>query len=163
MHVYVYTSRCHIQLRVGAFVNLRFSSCRPHPRAPSTAAFSPVLVSLNIWGYIFFLYIFFSIHFVCGSTYTSGFLLVLVFYFGVYVCRYLKNCAWYNYSILSTSSLVGWLVGLFRAAPMAYKSSQAGGWIGAVATSLCHSHSHSQARSEPHLQSTPQLLATLDP
>ena len=31
---------------------------------------------------------------------------------------------------------------------------QAGGWIGATAASLCHNHSN--ARSEPHLQHTPQ-------
>ena len=34
-----------------------------------------------------------------------------------------------------------------------------GGQIGAVATDLCHSHSN--ARSEPHLQPTLQLMATL--
>ena len=31
---------------------------------------------------------------------------------------------------------------LFRAAPVAYGSSQARGWIGAAAGSLCHSHSN---------------------
>ena len=50
---------------------------------------------------------------------------------------------------------------LFRAAPLAYGSSQARGHIGAVATGL--HHSHSDTRSEPHLQPTPQLMATLDP
>ena len=44
---------------------------------------------------------------------------------------------------------------------MAYGGSQARGPIGAVAASLYHSHS--KARSEPHLQTTPQLTATLDP
>ena len=44
---------------------------------------------------------------------------------------------------------------LFRAIPMAYGSSQARGVIGAVVTGLCHSHSN--ARSEPHLWPSPQL------
>ena len=47
------------------------------------------------------------------------------------------------------------------AAPAAYGGSQARGRIGAVATGLCHSHSN--MGSEPHLQPTPQLTATLDP
>ena len=50
---------------------------------------------------------------------------------------------------------------LFRAAPAAYGSSQAKGQIGATATSLYHSHSN--ARSELHLQPTPQLTARQDP
>ena len=50
---------------------------------------------------------------------------------------------------------------LFRAAPTAHGGSQTRGPIGAVAAGLCHSHSN--ARSKPRLQSTPQLLATLDP
>ena len=49
----------------------------------------------------------------------------------------------------------------FRAALAAYGGSQARGVIGAVATGLYHSHS--DARSEPHLQPTPQLTATPDP
>ena len=44
---------------------------------------------------------------------------------------------------------------------MAYKSSQARGQIGAVATGLPHSHSN--ARSKLHLQTTPQLSAMPDP
>ena len=40
----------------------------------------------------------------------------------------------------------------FRAAPAAHGGSQARGQIGAVAADLLHSHSH--ARSEPHLQPT---------
>ena len=48
---------------------------------------------------------------------------------------------------------------LFRAAPMAYASSQARGRIGAAAASL--SHSHNNTRSQPSLQ--PTLLAMLDP
>ena len=43
---------------------------------------------------------------------------------------------------------------------MAYGDSQARGQIGAVATSLCQSHSN--AGSEPHLQPTAQLTATPD-
>ena len=50
--------------------------------------------------------------------------------------------------------------GLFRAAPPAYGSSQARGQIGAVATSLHHSHSN--AGSKLCLQHTPQLMAMLD-
>ena len=51
---------------------------------------------------------------------------------------------------------------LFRTAPVvAYGSSQTRGPIGATAANLYHSHSN--ARSEPHLQPTPQLMATLDP
>ena len=50
---------------------------------------------------------------------------------------------------------------LFRAAPGAYGSSQVRGQLGAVAAGLHHSHSHT--RSEPHLQPTPQLMATLAP
>ena len=44
---------------------------------------------------------------------------------------------------------------LFRAAPEAYGSSQAGNPIGAVVTSL--HHSHSKEGSKPHLRPTPQL------
>ena len=44
-----------------------------------------------------------------------------------------------------------------RATPEAYGDSQARGRIGAVAASLHHSHSN--ARSEPHLRLTPQLTA----
>ena len=51
--------------------------------------------------------------------------------------------------------------GLFRAAPASYGGSQARGQIEAVATGL--PHSHGIARSEPCLQPTPQLAATLDP
>ena len=47
------------------------------------------------------------------------------------------------------------------AAPSAYGGSLARGLIGAVATGLRHSHSNSG--SEPRLQPTPQILATLDP
>ena len=50
---------------------------------------------------------------------------------------------------------------LFRAAPEAYGGSQARGQIGAAAVGL--HHSHSDARSKPHLQPTPQLTARPDP
>ena len=46
------------------------------------------------------------------------------------------------------------------AAPAAYGGSQARGQIGDVASGLCQSHSN--AGSEPRLQPTPQLTATLD-
>ena len=50
---------------------------------------------------------------------------------------------------------------LFRAAPMAYGSSQARVELGATAAGL--HHSHSSEGSEPHLQPTPQLSSTPDP
>ena len=50
---------------------------------------------------------------------------------------------------------------LFRAAPVSYGGSQAGGPIRAVAAGLHHSHSNEG--SKPHLQPTPQLTAMLDP
>ena len=49
---------------------------------------------------------------------------------------------------------------LFRVTHMAYGGSQARGQIRAVATGLCYSHIN--ARSEPHLQPTPQFMATPD-
>ena len=49
------------------------------------------------------------------------------------------------------------VVVLFRAAPVAYRSSQAKGQIGATAAGL--HHSHNQARSELCLRSTLQLKA----
>ena len=48
-----------------------------------------------------------------------------------------------------------------RAAPAAYRGSQARDWIGAAAAGLRQSHSNKG--SEPHLQSTPQLTAKPDP
>ena len=50
---------------------------------------------------------------------------------------------------------------LFMATSAAYGGSQARGPVGATAASLYHSHSN--ARSKPHLRTTPQLMATLDP
>ena len=48
---------------------------------------------------------------------------------------------------------------LFRATTAACGSSQAWGQIGAEAAGLYHSHSN--GGSKPHLQTTPQLTATL--
>ena len=50
---------------------------------------------------------------------------------------------------------------LFRATTAAYGGSQARGLMGAVAAGLHHSHSN--ARSEPHLRPTLQLTAMPDP
>ena len=50
---------------------------------------------------------------------------------------------------------------VFRAAPAAYGSSQARGWIRGTAAGLHHSHSNTG--SKPHLRPTPQLTATPDP
>ena len=50
---------------------------------------------------------------------------------------------------------------LFRATPVAYGGSQAGGLIGA--TAAVRHHSNSNKGSEPPLQPTPQLVATPDP
>ena len=49
----------------------------------------------------------------------------------------------------------------FRAALAACGGSQARDQIGVVVAGLRHSHSN--ARSEPCLQGTPQLAATMDP
>ena len=69
-------------------------------------------------------------------------------------------CQQGTFSIL-ISALPSFLFLLFRATPMAYRSSQARGQIGAVAADLPHSHSN--GRSEPHLRPAPQLVATPDP
>ena len=53
------------------------------------------------------------------------------------------------------------LFAILWAAPAAYGSSQARGWIGAVAIGLRQSHSNTG--SKLHLQPTPQLTAMLDP
>ena len=50
---------------------------------------------------------------------------------------------------------------LFRASPAAYGGSQARVLIGAVAASLCHSHSN--AGSELRLRPTPRPMAMPDP
>ena len=51
----------------------------------------------------------------------------------------------------------------FSAAFAAYGSVQARGRIESVAAGLHHSHSHSNAGSEPRLLPIPQLTATLEP
>ena len=53
------------------------------------------------------------------------------------------------------------LLAFSRATPVAYGGFKARGLIGAIADGLCQSHSN--ARSEPHLLPTPQLMVTLDP
>ena len=55
----------------------------------------------------------------------------------------------------------GIFVSLFRAAPVAYGSSQARGPIVTTAAGLHHSHSNTG--SEPLLGPTPKLMATPDP
>ena len=50
---------------------------------------------------------------------------------------------------------------LSRATPEAYGGSQAKGPIRPTAAGLHHSHSN--MGSEPHLQTSPELTATLDP
>ena len=64
----------------------------------------------------------------------------------------IKTLRFYQYFFFS---------GLFRATPTAYGDFQARGPTGTVATGLHHSHSN--ARSESRLQSTPQLTAPPDP
>ena len=49
---------------------------------------------------------------------------------------------------------------VFRATPMAYGGFQARGWIRAIGAGLHHGHSNTT--SEPWLQPTPQLTATMD-
>ena len=51
--------------------------------------------------------------------------------------------------------------GLFRAAPMAYESSQARGQFSPIAADLCYSHSNTI--SDPHQRPMPQLMAMLNP
>ena len=69
-----------------------------------------------------------------------------------------KNCVVAFFIYLS---IYFCLFAFSRAAPSAYGSSQARVPIGAVATNLHHSHGNEG--SEPCLQPTPQLTATLDP
>ena len=74
------------------------------------------------------------------------FLFILLFYFfSILIFIYLFICTF----VFS------------RAAPMAYGGSQARAPIGAAAADLHHSHSN--VGSKPHVQPTPQLMATLDP
>ena len=87
--------------------------------------------------------------------------LLLYFILCIYVNVY-DHCFHY-YSVEYTHLFVKFLsfsfffFCFFRAAVAAYGSSQATGLIGATAAGLRHSHSN--ARSEPHLRPTPQLTA----
>ena len=65
-----------------------------------------------------------------------------------------SNSEWHLWEKYYNSSL--FLVGAYRATPMAYGSSQARGWVGATATSIRHNHSNT--RSEPSLWLTAQLI-----
>ena len=90
------------------------------------------------------------------------------------VCLPMARCCCHGHAVVLYSIVVliyipCWLIILsffkffffLRAIPMAYGSSQARGQIGATAASLHHSHSNT--RSQPHLQSTLHHMATLDP
>ena len=71
---------------------------------------------------------------------------------------------WSYFKLSNTEYSLNFFFCLFAfswAAPAAYGGSQARGLIGAVAAGLCQSHSNEG--SEPHLQLTPQLMATPDP
>ena len=72
-----------------------------------------------------------------------------------------KCCKASFHLFLPTAFFLFWFFFFFRATPVACGSSQAWGQIGAIAASLHHSHRN--ARSQPHLQPTPQLTATPDP
>ena len=77
------------------------------------------------------------------------------------------DCLWVLIAILigvqisGNTQKISFSFFLFTATPMAYGSSQARCQTGAAAAGLFYSHSN--AESEPHLQSTPQLMATLYP
>lgn len=58
--------------------------------------------------------------------------------------------------IFASFFLIYFCVCLFKAAPVAYGSSRARGWIEAEAAGLYYSHSNSE--SEVHLCPTPQLV-----
>ena len=73
---------------------------------------------------------------------------------------YLKKVILNIKSVFTTKFLFVWFC-LFRAAPAAYGSSQARVQRELAAEGI--GHSHSNARSNPHLQPTYQLVATLDP
>ena len=61
----------------------------------------------------------------------------------------------------NTTVILFYFICLFRAAPAAHGGFQARGPIGAVAASLCHSHSN--IGYEPRLRAIPQFTATPDP
>ena len=62
---------------------------------------------------------------------------------------------------LQREEILFYLLLFFRAAPTEYGGAQARGLIGAAAAGLWHSQSNSGPK--PHLQLTPQLMATPDP
>ena len=64
-------------------------------------------------------------------------------------------------SLISLSPFICLFVCLFRATSAAHKGSQARGQIGTTSVGLYHSHSN--ARSDPHLRPTLQLTAMPDP
>ena len=97
--------------------------------------------------------------FVCGLFYLAWCFQCWSMYQNFIPCLCLNNRALQVYST-SVHALSSCFL-LFTAAPMAYGGSQAGGRIGAIATSL--HHNHSKAGSEPRLQPTPQLTAMPDP
>ena len=74
-----------------------------------------------------------------------------------------ESILFYSYNVVFNGLcyFLFFVFSLFRAASAAYGGSQARGLIGAVATSLHHSHSN--VRSKPRLWPTPQLTAMLDP
>ena len=74
-----------------------------------------------------------------------------------------KVMAWLLFQVYLIYLLYSYrsIIYLFMAAPVAYRSSQAKGQIRAAVAGLYQSHSN--AKSEPRLQPTPQLTATLNP
>ena len=71
---------------------------------------------------------------------------IIIFYFIYFIYLFLSSFCLFAFSV---------------AIPTAYGGSQARGLIGAVAAGLRQSHSNTG--SEPHVRSTPQLTAMLDP
>ena len=63
-------------------------------------------------------------------------------------------------TLKTTESLYIYSLYIYIATPVSYGNSQARGQIGAAAANLCYSHSN--AKSKPRLQPTPQFMATLD-
>ena len=89
-------------------------------------------------------------------------------FFPIQIPRSSQFCLWSLYPYVNKTSDANWISGVwvfffffFRAIPVAYGGSQARGRIRAATTSLHHSHSN--ARSEPHLQPALQLKAIPDP
>ena len=61
---------------------------------------------------------------------------------------------WYVYIICKADSEIILFLFYLGGIPLACGSSLARGWIGPTTASLCHSHSHSNSGSEPHLWPT---------